>query len=209
MQLVTERHGEGAGQIVKNVLQLGIATVGDLAEAYEVQPGSKRDSGIDTAEGHVSEVGMVNGIAKTAPSRTQLIATGNDLHSNLRMLLRAGILVKVSSRAFLPMSDLQDEIEETVIRENFPDRKVTGPKKAKEFAIQVTSLKRKWRDEEAFSELHDYASRGNIKRPGEHFTGPNKRIKVNGHLPNGHHADAEEAVPRLPVLCHCLAGIVQ
>lgn len=213
IRLVTHRYGDGAGQIVKNILQLGHARVGDLAEAYQLDCGSKRDSGVDTTADHVTEDGMMNGIAKpvgSGPSLDHHITSVSDFHLTLRTLLRSGILVKVGTRAFVPPPDLQEQIEEAVISERFPDRKVTGPKKAKEFAQAVSGLKRKWRADDAFSELHDYSSKGTIKRPGDVFNAPNKRIKVNGHVPNGHvvAADSEQSAPKLSVLCRCLPSRV-
>ncbi|KAK3069224.1 RNA polymerase III subunit C82 [Teratosphaeriaceae sp. CCFEE 6253] len=193
--LVTDRHGESAGQVVKNILQLGQARVGDLADAYNLSPTSKRDSGVDTAANHVMEGGMTNGTSKShaaRPSVNQHVTTANELHSILRTLLRAGVLAKASPRSTMPVSDLQEQLEETVISEQFPDRKVTGPKKSQLFSLAVHDLKRRWREEDAFSEHDGYGSKGSLKRPVHHVTGPNKRVKVNGNLTNGHATNVDE-----------------
>ncbi|TKA77390.1 hypothetical protein B0A55_03230 [Friedmanniomyces simplex] len=196
--LVTERHGEAAGQVVENILQLGHARVGDLADAYNLTWGSKRDSGVETGANHVPEAVMVNGVAKSHATSNQHVTSASELHTILRTLLGAGILVKVGTRTLMPVSDLQEQLQEAVIVDQFPDRKVTGPKKAKEFAAAVNELKRKWQHDDAFSEISDASSRGAIKRPGEHFA-PKKRAKLNGNLPNGHaiNVDCEPSVSKL------------
>ncbi|KAK0344000.1 RNA polymerase III subunit C82 [Friedmanniomyces endolithicus] len=200
VSLVTERHGEAAGQVVKNILQLGHARVGDLTDAYNLAPGSKRDSGVETGANHVPEAVMVNGAAKSQATSNQRVTSASELHSILRTLLRFGILVKVGTRTLMPIADLQEQLQEAVIVDQFPDRKVTGPKKAKEFALAVNDLKRKWRRDDAFSDNSDASSRGAIKRPGEHFN-PNKRLKLNGNKPNGHmvNVDCEPSVSKLPL----------
>ncbi|KAK5136441.1 hypothetical protein LTR08_003086 [Meristemomyces frigidus] len=195
VDLVNDRHGERAGHIVGNILQLGHARVGDLADAYELLPVSKRDGGVDT------DNGMSNGGAKTNGAAASHVGSASECHSSLRALLRAGILVKVGMRAYMPPSDLQEQIDEAVISEQFPDRKVTGPKKQYEFKLATNSLKRKWRDEDAYSDLKDVSSsRGAIKRPADHFMNNNKRIKVNGDSGNGMHAavNGEHSGPKLP-----------
>jgi len=196
-QLVTDRYGAGAASIVNNIQQLGLARVGDLAEAYNLQVGSQRDSAVDTTENHVGEEGTLNGIAKPGGHSAQpppAVPTTGTFHTIMRRLLQSGILIKVGTRSFIPPPDLQESIEETVIGEQFPDRKVTGPKKQAEFKLAVNNLKRKWRSEDHYSESNDIASKGSFKRPGEVFK-PNKRAKVNGDLPNGvshNHTDEDD-----------------
>ncbi|EMC96319.1 hypothetical protein BAUCODRAFT_33657 [Baudoinia panamericana UAMH 10762] len=195
IELVADRYGDGAAQIVKNILQLGHARVGDLVDAYGLTPGSKRDSGVETTENHGTE-GLNNGDAKTVSQKTNLHVTeADEFHTILGALIKDGILAKVGSRAFMPITDLQEEIEEAVIVDRFPDRKVTGPKKQKEFSSAVDKLKRKWQDDDAFDEHQDYESRGSIKRAINHAGGPSKRLKVNGNLPNGH--ATEPSAPKL------------
>ncbi|KAI6869617.1 hypothetical protein KC338_g2468 [Hortaea werneckii] len=197
VELVNERFGERAGHLVGNILQLGHAKVGDLAEAYELAPGSKRDNGIDGTTNHAADTGMVNGAAKTNAANASQMTSANEFHGTLRALLRSGILVKVGMRAFMPSSDLQEQIEEMVIVDQFPDRKVTGPKKQAEFKQAVHILKRKWRDDDTYSDLHDGGAKGAVKRPGEHFQPSNKRIKLNG-VPNGlDAANGEQEVQKL------------
>lgn len=207
------RHGEGAGHLIRNVLQLGNARVGDLADAYHLSASSKRDSGIDTTFDHMTEASMLNGAAKTSAPKTshgQVITTKSEFHGTMRTLLRSGILVKVGMRAYVPPSDLQERIEETVISEQFPDRKVTGPKKQHEFKLAINRLKRKWREDDTYSGLHDVSSKGTIKRPGDHFKLDHKRVKLNGKAANGllHAVEDEQSTPKIPVLCCCLPSRV-
>ena len=211
IELVEERYGEGAGQIVANLLQLGHAKVGDLADAYDLAPGSKRDSGIDTGQEHVNGEGIINGMTNGHVHTTdqhRKITTVSGFHTTLRKLLWSGFLVKVGSRIYQPQSDLQEELEEQVISESFPDRRVTGPKKQMEFKRAVGGLKRKWRETDEYSDLRDVASRGTIRYAGAQVA-PNKRAKMNRGLPNGvaHYEDLDmeedvhHSAPRLPVLC--------
>lgn len=96
----------------------------------------------------------------------------------------------------MPSADLQTEMEEQVISEQFPDRKVTGGKKQGEFRSAVNMLKRKWREGDEFSEIRD------TTRVGQ--GAPNKRAKLNGANTNGaghgDHGVGDSGV-RLPVLC--------
>jgi DNA-directed RNA polymerase III subunit RPC3 len=171
--------------------------VGDLADAYELSPGSKDSV---AAAGHAAANGIASGVdpaSANKPSFNQHIATVSELHNTLRTLLKAGILAKVGLRTYIPPADLQEQIEEAVIVDQFPDGKVTGPKKQAEFKTAVNTLKRKWRAEDAYSDHQDLSSKGVMKRPGDYFNNNNKRPKVNGDLPNGHHDDGA----KLSVLC--------
>ncbi|KAK5111769.1 hypothetical protein LTR62_004689 [Meristemomyces frigidus] len=197
VRLVTERHGIQAGGVVKNILSLGYARVGELAEAYGLEPGSKRDSGVESGNTVVGIKGTVNGATHHKVSGSQHVNSEAELHVILVTLLQSGILVKIGRRTFVPVSDLQDQVEEAVISDQFPDRKVTGPKKQAAFSIAVRQLKRKWQVEDAFSETHDLNSKGTIKRPGQHFTAPNKRVKLNGAVTNGNHATEDDSSVKL------------
>lgn len=212
VSLVQERHGESAAQILTNVIQLGRARVGDLADAYHLDPGSKRDSGIDTIESPLGDDDLINGFEEAdVPATFQFgkIATVSDFHASFRTLLQAGILAKVRPRSYMPKSDFQEHIEEIVISEHFPDRKITGPKKQSEFNREVNALKRKWREDDKYSDLRDLSSKGKIQRSGTiNANPPKKRAKVNGDLPNGvnhetEESGVEESAPILSVLCRC------
>ena len=107
----------------------------------------------------------------------------------------------------MPQADYDKEAQEIIINENegFANGKISGAKQKQQFDVKLNSLKRRWEDEDAYSNTRDVASKGVIKRSKQ--TSPsNKRVKVNGDVPNGIHADliddnecSEECVQKLPV----------
>lgn len=213
-RLVEDRYGEAAGNMIETVMQIGHVSVGDLAAEYSLESGSKRDSGIDTVEQHMTEEGMLNGIAKNIEQQKPQahITAVTQYHDTLRSLLDAGFLTKVGARALTAASDLQEQLENVVIAEQFADGRVTGPKKAKLFEAAVTTLKRKWHDEDEYAPHRDIGSQGTIKRGKASSSQGNKRVKISDNLPNGIHDSALELnddedmavkrpVRKLPVLC--------
>ncbi|KAI5358000.1 Putative RNA polymerase III Rpc82, C -terminal, winged helix-like DNA-binding domain superfamily [Septoria linicola] len=201
--LVAERHGDGAAKIVTNLLQLGHARVGDLAQAFDFTPTSKRDSGYESCNGHVNGAAKVNGVSALDAHKVKgdKIVSVGQFHNTLRSLLNEGVLVKRGKQNYMPAADLQAQIEAIVLSEQFPDGKINGAKKQSEFQAAVKTLKRKRQEANEYSASRDNDSRGQIKRPG--MTNPAvKRAKLNGGLPNGvHHdddLDMDESVPKLP-----------
>lgn len=197
--LIQNEYGDGAAHLVNSILQLGHVRVGDLVEAYSLSATSKRDSGIDTSADHTNEPDVANGIdiSDLPGASSSYVGSLSDFHATLRALLNSGILAKIGPRSYIPPPDLRDRIEEAVIADEFPDRKINGPKKQNEFRLAVNKLKRKWRDEDAYSDRADLASKGVIKRSGE-YGNHNKRVKFNGVTANGHSQD--EA--KLSVICN-------
>lgn len=185
-----------------NLLQLGHARVGDLVQAFDLTAAKADTVDLACREDLNAENGAkINGIdvnhVRKAPDTK--INTVGQFHATVRKLLKAGFLAKVNKRVYTPAADLSAEIEEAVISDRFPDRKITGPKKQAEFKSAVNMLKRKWRDADEFSD-RDLESKGTIRRPGEP---PGKRARTNGGLTNGagHDDHVDENVPKLPVLC--------
>lgn len=203
-RLVEEREGEAASSLVASILQLGHVSVGDLACDYDLDSPPKQDSVIDTVEEHMTEEGMTNGIAKDHQTTSGKVTSVSTFHNTLRSLLERGYLLKVSERSLMAQTDLEQQITETVKKEQFPDGKVTGPKKSKELLGAVTVLKRKWHDEDAYSKTSDIGARGVIKH-SQASPSSNKRVKLNDGLPNGTHDDDEDdtdhPIFKLPVLC--------
>ncbi|CAK1361286.1 unnamed protein product [Cercospora beticola] len=201
--LAAERYGDGAAKIVSNLVELGHARVGDLAQAFDFAPASKRDSGYESCNGYANGAVKVNGTSDAHKVAGDKVATVGQFHNTLRTLLKAGILVKRGKQAYMPAADLQAQIEAVVISEQFPDGKITGGKKQAEFQAAVKTLKRKRQEADEYSATRDAESRGQIKRPGaalnEHAA---KRAKLNGGMTNGIHRDedidADESVPKLP-----------
>ena len=70
-----------------------------------------------------------------------------------------------------------------------------GPKKKAQLREGVDELKRKWRDEDQFSDSKDVIFNG----------AAHKRVKTNGDLPNGHKFDHEvaESTPQVSVIFCC------
>ena len=222
-RLVHSRHGEKAGGLFQNVMLSGTVKVEDLEKVYKPEPSSKRDSGIDPAQPHSSKnASMANGLTNVKgcymdDSQDGHIITVASFHDTLRLLLENGFLMKVDAdRDHEPPADLEDRLKYEIVSNNskdFKDGKITGPKKVNQFATAANELKRKWQAEAEYSHSRDVASHGSIKRPNESMTNGNKRRKVNGDLPNGHHDGADEmsededvkaggpAVRKLPVCC--------
>lgn len=193
--LVETRLGEKAAGVVAMVLQIGHCTVGDLAGVFDFDEhgASKVDSPAQNGNG-------TNGVHNSEHKDPRQIGSLAELHHILRKLLRAGFLTKLSERTFKPNADIEDELGAIVMEENFPDGKITGPKKQAEFKRSVDNLKRKWRDESEYSERRDVDSNGNITRPG---MDANKRQKLNGGLANGHGSHGGQvdfSGPKLPVI---------
>nr|OQO27942.1 hypothetical protein B0A51_04288 [Rachicladosporium sp. CCFEE 5018] len=200
--LVQDRHGDKAGSLIAMLLQVGHTTVADLASAFnfEEASGSKRDSGTDiNAAPHVNGNGAANGAHAHREKDNGSIKSIEELHYILRKLLHAGILQKVGTHTFKPHADAEAETQAVVMEEQFPDGKITGPRKQAEFKRSVDSLKRKWRDEEQYDEHRDADTNGTIKRPGQDAILANKRRKMNGGSTNGHgEVQADFSGPKLP-----------
>lgn len=183
-----DRYGAGAAKIVGNLIQLGHARIGDLARSLGLEDPALRDSGVEGCNGHANGDAKTNGLGQPSGKITTLA----QFHTTLRTLLNAGFLCKFGKRNFTPTADFQAELEEVIISEQFPDRKVTGPKKQAEFRTAVNNLKRKWREAEEFSETRDLDLRGGAIA---------KRAKLNGGMSNGHGNISGESAAKLPVLC--------
>ncbi|EME47326.1 hypothetical protein DOTSEDRAFT_69302 [Dothistroma septosporum NZE10] len=178
--LVDDRFGEGAGKIVSNLLQLGHARVGDLAQAFDLEP-SKRGGGVQHCTEHVNGEARVNGVNNRLMVQHVKITTVAQFHGTIRKLLQTGFLIKFAPRMYKPSADLQAELEEVVISDSFPDRKISGPKRKAEFMAAVKQLKRKWHETDDYNEYRDVDSKGIIHRPGQ----PVKRARLNGSTTNG------------------------
>lgn len=193
--LVERRFGEKAAGVVAMVLQIGHCTIGDLAGVFDFdeQGASKVNTPAQNGNG-------VNGVHNSEPEDPRKIGSLAELHHILRKLLRAGFLMKLGERSFKPNADVEDELGAIVMKEDFPDGKITGPKKQAEFKRTVDNLKRKHRDESEYSERRDVDGNGTIVRPGMEM---NKRQKLNGGFANGHGSHGGEADfsgPKLPVI---------
>nr|POF11459.1 dna-directed rna polymerase iii subunit rpc3 [Quercus suber] len=191
MELVKERYGEGAGQVVGSILQSGIARIGDVADSYDFAAAPKQDHTVEEADGKKI---VANGLAKsngqTLAHSNPAIGSLGELHKIFRLLLDAQILVKVGTRSYESSRDRDDQAREQIINERFPDGKITGAKKAKEFSRAVNTLKRQMRDEDEYSESRDLGSKHSVVSAGN----SNKRVKLNGSTLNGQSHNSDEVV---------------
>lgn len=183
IQIVEDRFGEAAGQAVSNLLQFGHARVGDLEDAYKLDP--KNTASINATAGHSNGEDAINGIHK---SQNRKITTPSQLHSVLYRLLQSGFITRVHRRTYLSAADANNEAETIVKREQFADGKVSGPKATLVFRQAVNTLKRKWREE-----ADDNAS--GVKRGAANGYGSAaKRQRTNGGMANGlgRHGDDDD-----------------
>ena len=181
VQAVKDRYGEGAGGVVTVILRKGHTTVGDIAQSFGFATTTKRDSGVDIVDpvigacvihGEHSDDMLADGLHAE-------ITTNQQLHALLRELLQARLLSKVGNRAYFPAADLQIGIENEVVIESFPDGKITGPKKQKQFFAAVKELKRKWYEADEYSEDRDGASNGIKTQSVTPYQSGSKRVKLN------------------------------
>ena len=179
IQIVDDRFGEGAGQLVSNLLQFGHARVGDLEDAYKFD--SKGSGAVDSAAEHINGEDQVNG---THRPQHRKVSSRAQLHAVLHQLLTSGFLVRVQRRTYFNAADASNEAEVIVKREQFPDGKITGPKASAQFHQAVNTLKRKWRDEADNTTAG--VKRGAPAGANGNGNGPSaKRIKTNGGMANG------------------------
>ncbi|KAK4999428.1 RNA polymerase III subunit C82 [Elasticomyces elasticus] len=182
-ELVEERFGEDAGQVMSHLLLLGHARIGDLADAYRLT--SKR-----------------SGAAK--PDTIQSVG---QLHHVLERLLNSGMILRVRKLDYKPEADLQREAESLIWHEEYKDAKIYGPKKQAEFKADVQKLLKTWRNdaERARNDaerVRNDAERAVLASNGVHAgrkrkstdgAGPGlKRRKIQGHLPHDVSAQDEE-----------------
>lgn len=185
--MVQDRYGEAAATVMAMLLQVGHCKIGDLAGVFNFDEAvaSKGNSGLDSPAPHVNGNGLPNGVHKDTAKDDGTVNSILQLHAVLGKLLKAGILMKVGSHTFKSRQDVEGEAETVVMKEMFPDGKVSGPKKQTEFRREVDRLKRKWRDEADFNADRDADSRGSIHRPGMNGVNPHKRQRINGGYTNG------------------------
>lgn len=175
ISLVEERYGNGAGQVVSNLLQLGHARVGDLEDAYKFH--AKDNSAVDSAAEHINGEGLPNGFGKdghmAVKEQDRKITSKADLHRVLAQLLEVGFITRVHKRTFYTHADREAEAGNEVMVTEFPDGKTTGPKAKLRYEQAVNAKKRKWREEE------DEVS-GDV-----YVKQTQKRQKTNGGMTNG------------------------
>ena len=200
-RLVGQRHGEAAARVMDQVLQLGLVAVGDLTEEYSKDVDVANDSVMDEMNGGPASEDQTKDHSTTNCTSKNSTMTRDQCHSTLITLLEHGFLIKVGSRSFIPAVDLQQIMHDTVVREKFPDGRISGPKRSVEFTTELNTLKRKWQDEDEFSAKRDVIHQGSSKR----MKLDSIRRNCKGHetLPDGvgeeSRGDFAASSPELPV----------
>ncbi|KAK4997788.1 hypothetical protein LTR28_013873 [Elasticomyces elasticus] len=168
-ELVEERFGEGAGQVMSHLFLLGHARIGDLADAYRLT--SKR-SGV---------------------TKPDTIESVGQLHHVLKRLLDSGMISRVRKLDYKPEADVQREAESSIWHEGYKDAKIYGPKKRAEYKVDVQKRLKTWRNDAERAVLASNGVHAGRKRKSTDGAGPAlKRRKIQGHLPNDVSAQDEE-----------------
>ena len=113
INVVLERFGEFAGGLMSNLLYLGHARVGDLAQAYNDEP-SKSNPILPNVTRLSTNTHPTNGSAKThAKDSSQ---TSQSFHSILYMLIEAGFVSTVNGSHFRSLADNKNEAKKHLQR---------------------------------------------------------------------------------------------
>ncbi len=145
IKLAESRFGESAGGVVANLLLLGDARVGDLADAYGVT--STKGNGVVQGSKHPADgKQVVNGVGNSVDESSRHITTLQQLHSILRTLLQAGLISEVREQHLRSSTDNMNEAEQQVKLETNALVGVPATKKKAEIEFAVRDKLVKWRD---------------------------------------------------------------
>ena len=181
VELVDDRYGIIAKDIVQNLLLLGHGTVSDLEAAYEathnVHTNSDSMRRNDTYHLH-----SVNG-----KSHSLLVG---QLHSALTRLLQSGFVEPVIERMFRSPTDTQNVVEKEELRRNYGGQ-TKGTRQKEELKIKVRQQLKSWRDEGRGWQL------ASSKRLGERMNGINgqgkkRRFSRGEAAVNGNHVSQDD-----------------
>jgi len=186
IDLVEERFGEDAKDVVQNLLLLGHTKVGDLVEAYAqkkelLESVATKENELTNghANGDAMDVEMTNG-----DNHKKTGLTHGQLDSILYELLQCGYLQPVTATLFKSPADTYDDVEQEILRASGGERGTKGSKKAEEIKNLIRSQLKELREKDnKWTPLF----KGN-KRPRDAYDsmGPDKRRKLaNGASVNG------------------------
>ncbi|KAI9730936.1 MAG: RNA polymerase III subunit C82 [Claussenomyces sp. TS43310] len=163
--LVQERYGLVAKEIAQDILLLGHAKVGDLANAYE----SKKAATKNIATGKTDGKHLTNGIRKT--NDPEVTKTFDEV---LAQLLEAGLVEPVVESMFRSPSDTYNIIEKEILKSRYGGS-TKGVKQKDELKVLVSERLRHIR-----SEGRGWVHGKGVKRRanGEHINGGEKRRKL-------------------------------
>lgn len=115
IKLTEDRFGEFAGGIISNLLLLGHARIGDLAQAYKVARPKDIKGVSGTAYGLPNSAVSGGSVAKeldnAAKNQSQTVES---LHSTLSDLLEAGLIITIHESHFRTDADNRSEAEKEI-----------------------------------------------------------------------------------------------
>ncbi|KAI9716516.1 MAG: hypothetical protein M1812_005247 [Candelaria pacifica] len=169
IKLAESRFGESAGGVVSNLLLLGDARVGDLADAYGVT--SPNSNGVvQGTKRHANGKEVLNGATNKVEETRHQITTLQHLHSVLGSLLQAGLVSEVREQHFRSFTDNVNEAEQEVKHEMAAVVGLTAAKKKAEAEVAIRHKLAKWRD-------------GNPKPNAEHDSFKGRKRLSDGSIP--------------------------
>lgn len=177
MELVENRYGASAKDVVQNLFLLGHTKISDLAEAYASQ---QKRAGKGKSNGHTATNG-VNG--HTNPN----IEAEGQLDAILIELLGVGLIEPVVKRVFRCPADVRDEFENGAIEEAGGSVKGSVKKKAEvrgkvEYRLEkIEAEDREWK-----SKILNKPRNG-ILTNGVNGSGKKRRLSHGGGSVNGDH----------------------
>lgn len=114
MKVTEDRHGDFAGGIISNLLLLGHARVGDLAQAYKL-------ARLDAKRPQEAPQGLQNNDSPAIPNTKQINSEANNdgptlesLHLTLWDLLKSGLISAVNESHFRSDADNRIEAEKEI-----------------------------------------------------------------------------------------------
>ena len=131
MELVEDRFGGVAKDIVQNLLLLGHSNISSLEAAYE------STSTVHT-NGDTNNMNGING-------KSHSFSVGQ-LHAVLAQLLRSAFVERVNQRMFRSPTDTHKLVERGLLRDKFGGQ-IKGTKQKDELKVKVREQLKSWRDE--------------------------------------------------------------
>jgi len=174
MELVEERHGVLARNVVQDLFLLGHAKVSELAAKYEhLQKTVVNRKGKEKANGNHPNGNHTNG-------NEGLIASEGQLDSVLLHLLNASLIEPVVVDMFKSPSDLYDTIESKILKRDFGGSTKGAKQKDTlkatiQYQLQSQLEERRWKP------------RAPKRAPNGHVNGVSKRMKLSNIAVTGDH----------------------
>lgn len=187
-ELVERRCGSGPDMIMADLAKHGHSNVGSMLQRFiEVERKDGQATQPQPQPMNGDSANLTNG-SHVELQEQNIKSQAHFAHSMLA-LLNSGFIVKTRARHFKPSADLNDEIEQEVLKarqeEAGPDANLNTPKQREFTSAAVLDFKRKLQREDTYTENSQVTSRGSIKRSGSAMELKNKRVKRDHGLTNG------------------------